>query len=101
MPAGPFSAETVWSTNLDNLILQPLEDVTVVFHKVSGDTHILNFLSAATVKVLSIGGETFASAAPKILKEIQMSPEDCPDGLIQETILQLDDAGVVAPIKRR
>jgi len=100
MPAGPFSEETIWSTDLDNLILQPLGDVTVVFHKVSGDTHILNFLSVAAAKVLSTGGETFASAAPKILKEIQMSTEDCPDGLIKETILQLDDAGVVAPVKR-
>lgn len=97
MPAGPYSDNTIWHANASQMLLSQMDDVTIAFHKVSGDTHILNFLSAATVKVLSDGAETFASAAPKILEEIQMSSGDCPDGLIESTILQLDEVGLIAP----
>jgi len=97
MPAGPYSDDTQWCADPDKIILETLEDVTVAFHKVSGDTHILNFMSAAVVAVLSEGPETFASATPKILNYIQLDEADCPDGIIKETILQLDEVDLIAP----
>ena len=84
---------------MEHMLLRPLEDVTIAFHKLSGDTHILNFLSSAVIKVLSLGAETFATATPKILDEIQVSIEDCPASLIQETMLQLDEVGLITPQK--
>jgi len=97
MPAGPYSEKTRWSADKDGLIVRPMEDVLLVFHKLSGDTHILNFLSAAIVDVLSQGSETFASAEPKILRHTSLTAEDCPPRLIKETILLLDDIGLVRP----
>jgi len=97
MSAGPYSEETLWTADINQMILQPFEDVTIAFHKISGDTHILNFLSAATIKVLAAGDETFTSASSKILDEIHITAADCPEGLIADTILQLDDVGLVNP----
>ena len=97
MPAGPYSEHTVWVACKDELITRSMEDVLFVFHTLSGDTHILNFLSAAIVDVLSAGGETFASAEQKIISKMSLAPEDCPPGLIKKTILELDDTGLVRP----
>ena len=97
MSAGPYSDDTVWVTDNQRMILHALDDVIVAFHKISGDTHILNFLSAAVIKTVAASGETFSSAAPKILAEIQMKAEDCPRQLIIDTFLQLDEVGLIAP----
>ena len=97
MAAGPFSDSTLWIANTDQVVLRNLEDVTLAFHKASGDTHILNFLSAAIIKVLAEQPETVASVAPKVIAEIGVDKSDCPPGLIKQTLLQLDDVGLVAP----
>jgi len=97
MPAGPYSEDMLWAANKDDFTLRPMEDVLLVFHKMSGDTHILNFLSAAVIHVLSQEAETFASAESKILAHVDLTPEDCPPGLIKKTILELDDVGLVGP----
>jgi hypothetical protein len=104
MLAGPYSEDTLWRADTGQMILQPSETVVIAFHKVSGDTHILNFLSTAALNILSASEETFGSAVPKILAEIEMTPEDCPDSLIKSTILELDDLGLViarAPVIAR
>jgi len=97
MPAGPYSDQTQWLANKDQIILRQLDDATVVFHKTSGDTHVLNFLSLAIINILSNDAETFNSAAPKILLEIGMEQDDCPIQLIKDTFLQLDDVGLIVP----
>jgi len=97
MSAGPYSDDTVWITDNQSMILHALDDVIVAFHKISGDTHILNFLSVAVIKTVAAGGETFSSATPKILSEIQMTADDCPEQLIVDTFLQLDEVGLIAP----
>lgn len=97
MAAGPYSDETLWTADITRLVIRAMEDVNLVFDTLSGDTHALNFLSAAVIQVLSDGEETFASAAPKVLETIGMEEGDCPKGLIKDTILQLDDAGLVMP----
>jgi len=97
MAAGPYSERTVWAANKEDTLLQSLDDVTVAFHKTSGDTHILNFLSTAIINVLTEGAETFSSARPKILSKIQMSSEDCSDAIIVATFLELDDVGLISP----
>lgn len=97
MSAGPFTDDTVWRADLDNLILCPFGDVTLAFHRLSGDTHVLNFLSEAVLKVLSNGEETLVSIVPKVIEEIQVPADECPNGVIEQTLLQLDEIGLVAP----
>lgn len=97
MPAGPYTDQTLWTANRSQLILRSLDEVTVAFHKVSGDTHILNFLSLSILRTLSEHDESFASAAPKIWQKIQVGEQDCPIQLIRTTFLELDDAGLIAP----
>ena len=97
MPAGPYTEQTLWVANKDQITLHTLDDVTVAFHKISGDTHILNFLSLAIIKTLSVNDESFSSAAPKIWQDIQVGEQDCPIQLIKDTFLQLDDVGLITP----
>lgn len=97
MPAGPYTDQTLWTANQDQILLRTLDDVTVAYHKVSGDTHILNFLSLAILETLSVQDETFASAAPQIWKAIQVGEQDCSIELIKGTFLQLDDVGLISP----
>ncbi len=101
MSAGPYSEQTTWTADISKMLLQPSESVTIAFHKISGDTHILNFLSAATLKILAKGDENFATAFPKILDEIQMTEHDCPASLVKRTILELDELGLVIPVETK
>lgn len=98
MAAGPYSADTLWVADAANLIVDAHDDVFVVFHKQSGDTHILNFLSAGIVEVLrDEGAANFATIAERAWKLLEIDEIDCPIDLIKNTTLQLDDVGIVYP----
>lgn len=97
MAAGPYSADTLWVARAAHLIVEPHEDVSVVFHKLSGDTHILNFLSAAIVELLEEEPGTFAEVTGRVLTYLELDADDCPPSLVESTMLQLDDTGLIAP----
>lgn len=101
MAAGPYSAQTQWVANAAHLIMEPHEDVLVVFHRGSGDTHILNFLSAAIVELLIEKGGTFSDVNSRVLAHLELDAEDCPPELVESTILQLDDTGLICPQEAR
>ena len=99
MAAGPYSDETVWTVDPTKLIIDMREDVFLVFHRDSGDTHILNFLSAGIYEVLeSDGPANFEAIAARIWGKMELTPEDCPQDLIVKTILELDDVAIVYPL---
>ncbi len=102
MAAGPYSAETLWVADSANLIINSHDDVFLVYHKRSGDTHILNFLSAGILEVLKAGGPAnFNDIASRVWSFLELDEADCPVHLIQDTTLQLDDVGVVFPTAHR
>lgn len=98
MAAGPYSAATLWTVNKDNMIVEEQEDVQLVFHRQSGDTHILNFLSAGVVEVLEQGGPaTFQTIADTVRDKFELDVGECPLSLIKATVLELDDVALVYP----
>ncbi len=101
MAAGPYSAATLWLADAENLIVDPHDDVFLVFHKLSGDTHILNFLSAGILEVLkNKGPANFVTIANWVWKFLDIDENDCPIKLIEDTVLQLDDVGVLYPAQK-
>lgn len=101
MAAGPYSADTLWFADTANLIVDPHDDVFLVFHKLSGDTHILNFLSAGVLETLKVGGPAnFSVIATRVWEFLDLDEEDCPVKLIEDTVLQLDDVGVLYPVEK-
>ena len=97
MAAGPFSSDTIWAANAAHLVMEPHDDVLVVFHRGSGDTHILNFLSAAIVERLIEKAGTFEDVNSHVLNYLELDAEDCPPELVESTMLQLDDTGLICP----
>ena len=95
MSAGPFSHGMVWRVCAEDLIFTKLGDVDSVFNRASGDTHILNFLSKALLDCLIQTPMNVTELEPAVLKEIEMGTEDCPFSLIEATLQQLDDIGLV------
>lgn len=99
MAAGPFSADTLWTVDSAHMIVDPHDDVFLVFHKLSGDTHILNFLSAGVIDVLKDGGPAnFQTIAERIWVHLALEETDCPVELVKDTALQLDDVGLIYPV---
>lgn len=95
MSAGPFSHDMVWHVCADNLLFSALGDVEAVFDRRSGDTHILNFLSKALLDCLARSPMTVLELELSVLAEIEMTSEDCPFSLIEATLVQLDELGLV------
>lgn len=99
MAAGPYSDETVWTVDPTKLIIDMREDVFLVFHRESGDTHILNFLSAGIYEVLETDGPAnFSAITSRVREKMELMPEDCPHSLIVKTVLELDDVAIVHPV---
>lgn len=100
MAAGPFSDDTLWTVDPSHTIVDPHDDVFLVFHKLSGDTHILNFLSAGIIEVLKDDDPAnFQAIAERTWQLLELDESDCPLDLIKTTVLQLDDVGLVFPSK--
>jgi len=98
MAAGPFSSETLWVADVANYTINPHDDVFLIFHKLSGDTHILNFLSAGILEVLkNNGAANFQTIAEWVWAFLDLTVEECPLDLVEKTILQLDDVALVLP----
>lgn len=99
MAAGPYSDKTIWRVDPSIMIVDPREDVFLVFHRLSGDTHILNFLSAGILETLEQNGQAnFQTIAERIWEGMELSAEECPFELIERTTLELDDVGLVFPV---
>jgi len=99
MPAGIHNENIEWVANAAHLSIKQFEDVFLVFFRPSGDTHLLNFLSAAILEKLSEGKSTIEGMASGIWSMLELDPSDCPISLIESTVLQLDEVGLVSPIR--
>ncbi len=99
MPVGPYSAETVWFADSSDIIVRQFEDVYLAFSKKSGETHLLNFLTAAIVKAVINEAGSFTVLYERVLSDLQLDTDDCPFELMQSSILQLDDVGLLMPVQ--
>ncbi|MFC3051186.1 HPr-rel-A system PqqD family peptide chaperone [Kordiimonas pumila] len=98
MAAGPVDSSFLWVADAAHISNRQFEDVFLVFNKLSGDTHILNFLSAAILDFLSDEKMQVADLAARIWLELELDQEDCPVSLIETTLAELDTTGLVTPV---
>jgi PqqD family protein of HPr-rel-A system len=99
MSAGPIAVETSWHASADYIVFQNVGEIVAAFNRRSGDTHILNFLSKAIVDCLCREPATATALMSAVLAEIGMEAADMPEGLLEKTLLELDDIGLIEPIR--
>lgn len=97
MVAGPVPSSCLWCATSHKTSVQKYEDVYLVFHKASGDTHLLNFLSYAVFELLADQSLSVDDILARVRNTLQLTEEDCPHSLIVATLEQLDDVGLVYP----
>jgi len=95
MSAGLINSDMVWHADSASLLFVDLGEISTVFDRRSGDTHILNFLSKAIIDCLTREALTAAALSEKVLAEIEMTEDDCPPSLVSSTLSQLDELGLV------
>lgn len=97
----PFNS----NTSFDNCFFLPrksdisrylFDDVTVLYHKGSGNTHMLNFLATAILDILLMEKGDFKLLVARVRQVISLSEEDCPDHLIFSTLVELEKSGLIA-----
>lgn len=99
MTAGPFSPETVWQADQDQFLAEEFGDTMLVYHRPSGDTHFLSFLPADALKSVVQQPANMIDLHAHLMKMYDFSEEDLPIQLVQDAIGQLDETGLICPIR--
>jgi PqqD family protein of HPr-rel-A system len=70
----------------------------VVFHPDSGDTHLLDPVAAATLRLLEAGPTSATTLVERLSRDARIPlPDDLPDAVTQ--ILQVfDEVGLIEPV---
>ncbi len=97
LSSGPYSNDIVWNADLLKLRIEEFGDSCLVFDKVSGDTHILNFLTISLVRYLSKTPSNLNDLYGPVLNSLELSKEDCSIGLMEDSLKHLDNIGLIQP----
>ena len=97
MAVGPYTSETIWLAEPDDFIIRQFEDIYFVFCKSAGTTHLLNFLTASIVKNAVEKPGDFVDLYARVLKDLELDEEDCPLELLESSVVQLDEVGLLRP----
>ncbi len=97
MLAGPSQQDTVWCADKACCVIEPHEEAWYVYHTLSGETHLLNFLSYEVLKLLFDTPLDAEAIAEHVRIGLDFDIEDCPLSLIRQTIQELDIAGFIRP----
>lgn len=79
-------------------ITREMADNLVLHHRLSGDTHILNFLSHSILMQLEVAASKADDVANMVRQNLGLTEKDCPDQLIAQCLTELDDAGLIWPV---
>ncbi len=76
---------------------ETMDDSVVLHHALSSDTHILNFLSAEILDACQTRACSITELANLARERLGVSEKECPTGLIERCVADLDEAGLIWP----
>ncbi|UTW54142.1 HPr-rel-A system PqqD family peptide chaperone [Kordiimonas sp. SCSIO 12610] len=98
MLAGPGNQNTVWTADKSCCLVRPYDETWYVYHRVSGETHILNFLSYEIFEILCDTPLKSSELAQTVWRALDLTEEDCPLSLIDHTLNDMDNVGLISPL---
>jgi PqqD family protein of HPr-rel-A system len=97
MLAGPANESTLWTSKPEVYHIEPHEEAWYAYHYLSGETHLLNFLSFEILLVLQENTVRIDDLSQVIRDRLGFVASECPNSLIDQTVKELDSAGLVTP----
>jgi PqqD family protein of HPr-rel-A system len=101
MLAGPVTSQTIWQADSTLCTIINHGDAWFAFHKISGDTHLLNFLSYEIYRILCDDRMDALGITEAIWQRLELDAEDCPQSLVERTLNDLDYVGLIEPYIER
>ncbi len=95
MASGPIKQNWLWRANHSQYVYQQFGDIYYLYSRLSGDTHVLNSVSIAMIGLLEKKAHTLPSLAKAFRKELEVSADECPDGVVLRLLRELDDVGLI------
>ena len=78
--------------------VQEIDDVFIVFNRLSGKTHFLNFFSHEILVLLSEEPQSEAAIGALALERLGLTDDDCPEGMAVRAVSELEACGLVYEI---
>lgn len=91
------SNDVLWMSEGDLYLEHVFEDTTLVYCKLSGDTHFLSFLPADILKLIEKKPMSISALHTHFLTEYDFSENDLPLSIMKDAITQLDETGLAWP----
>ena len=95
--AGPVDITDVWSADPNGYVATSFdEDAHIIFTKLSGETHILNFFTYAMLQQLCFNSMNFNQLWAHMREYFDLSEDECGGALICNALNSLDEAGLIS-----
>ncbi len=85
----------LWYADQGHFSVQTLGDISYVYCRRSGSTHVFNLVSIEMLKYLSEAPRRVSELAENFPDMLGVSREECPRGFVKRIFAELDDAGLV------
>ncbi len=84
----------------DCLIWREWDDEHVVYHRASGETHLLNAVAAATLRALERSSLTLDELCERIASEFRADAPEAYGASLANLLAYFDDLGLVRTVSR-
>lgn len=97
-PPSPDAAPPRWALNQSaSLSWKSFDDEFIVFNATSGDTHLLNRVSAEALRCLEDSPATATQLARRVIERLGLPESHDTERQIAELLFRFDDLGLVEP----
>ena len=95
---GHLDSEWLWFADRSHFSIHEMGEVTYLYCKRSGDTHVFNAVSVAMLDYFMEEPRSLTSLVADFPGLMGLSREECPTGVLRRMFTELDEAGLVLPV---
>lgn len=93
-----MSQAFLYRSHLDELVFSAFDNLTAVYDRFSGQTHILTEVSVEILRVAGVKALCKSDIVGEILANFDVEAEDDPRATLIANINELDDLGLLRPV---
>ncbi len=90
--------DAIWIAASKDMLINHFGEVSFAFHRISGDTHMLNFLSRSILDRLIDTPTPAHEIVDKTPEHVGLTWNDCPLPVVLKTFKELSDTGLIKEI---
>ncbi|WP_417461814.1 HPr-rel-A system PqqD family peptide chaperone [Kordiimonas sp.] len=85
----------LWYADQSHFSVEALGDISYVYCRRSGSTHVFNLVSIEMLQYLTIAPRRVSELVEAFPSILGVSREECPRGFVKRIFAELDDAGLL------